>query len=118
MVSGAISAVNPPIPIVIKTSTGNVTNPDGTRTPSYSSPITVRGQVQELSTKDLHQIEGLNLGGTNRSLYINGKLNATVRVSLKGGDLIQLPDGTQWLVVAVPEQWPDWVKAIITLQQS
>lgn len=118
LVAGMIGTVNQQIPIIVRTSTGNVTNPDGTRIPRYASPVTIYAQVQDLSTKDLHQTEGLNLSGTNRSLYTNGRVDATVRVLLKGGDVIVLPDGTVWLVVAVPENWPDWTKAVIVLQND
>jgi hypothetical protein len=118
LIQGMIGTVNPPIPIIVRVSTGNTTNPDGKRVPNYASPVTVTAQVQDLSTKDIHQTEGLNLGGTNRSLYTNGRIDGTVRVLLKGGDIIVLPDGTVWLVVAVPEAWPDWTKAIICLQND
>lgn len=118
LVTGMISAVNPQIQVIIRVSTGNITNPDGTRTPKYASPVVVTAQVQELSTKDLRQTEGLNLGGVSRAFYTNGRVDATVRVLLKGGDVIVLPDGTVWLVVAVPETWPDWSKAIIVLQND
>lgn len=118
LVSGMISAVNPPIPVIVRVSTGNFTNPDGERTPKYASPVTIMGQVQELSTKDIQQTEGLNLAGTSRALYLNGRVDGVVRVLLKGGDVIVLPDGTVWLVVAVPESWPDWSKAIILLQND
>lgn len=118
IVSGAIGTINPPIPVVIRISTGNTTNSDGTRTPNYASPITVSGQVQELSAKELHQTDGLNLAGVNRSLYINGTIDGVTRVTLKGGDIIILPDGTVWLVVSVPESWPDWSRAVITLQDD
>lgn len=118
IVSGMINTVNPEIPVVIRVSTGNTTNPDGTRTPNYASPITVSGQVQELSAKELHQTDGLNLAGVNRSLYINGTIDGVTRVTLKGGDIIVLPDNTVWLVVSVPESWPDWSRAIIVLQND
>lgn len=127
IVSSMISAVNPPIPVIIRTSTGNVTNPDGTRSPRYASPVSVLGQVQELSIKDLQHTDGLNLNGTNRALYINGNINAGMRVSLKGGDVIIIAEGapgigivgpTVWLVIAVPESWPDWCRAICTLQND
>ena len=113
-----ISTVNPPISIIIRVSTGRTVSPDGTPVPQYASPITVQGQVQELSIKDLRQIEGLNLNGTLRNLYINGNINAGQRVTLKGGDVIVLPDGTVWLVVAVPESWPDWCRATIVQQND
>jgi hypothetical protein len=115
---GMISAVNPLIPIIVRTSTGSIVNSDYSRSPQYASPVIVQGQVQELSIKDLHQVEGLNLNGTLRTLYTNGVISAGQRVTLKGGDVIVLPDGTVWLVTAVPEQWPDWVKCVITQQND
>jgi signal peptidase I len=118
LVSGMINTVNPAISIIVRVSTGRVVSPDGTPVPQFASPITVLGQVQELSIKDLHQVEGLNLNGTLRNLYINGNINAGQRVTLKGGDVIVLPDGTVWLVVAVPESWPDWCRALLVLQND
>lgn len=115
---GMISAVNPEITVIVRVSVGSVTNPDGTRTPKYASPVLITAQVQELSIKDLRQTEGLNLGGVSRAFYTNGRVDGTVRVLLKGGDVLVLPDGTVWLVVAVPESWPDWTKAIISLQND
>jgi hypothetical protein len=78
-------------------------------------------QVQPLAGKDLRQIEGLNLNGTLRKLYLNGSLNGTVRVSAKGGDLVTLTDGPNagvWLVAYIFEQWPDWVAACCVLQNG
>lgn len=118
IVSGMIGTVNPPIPVQIRVSIGSKPGVDYTPIPQYASPITVSAQVQELSLKDLHQIEGLNLNGTVRNLYINGNINGGQRVTLKGGDVIILPDGTVWLVTAVPESWPDWCKAVITEQND
>jgi hypothetical protein len=118
LVQGMVGTVNPPIPIIVRSSTGSITNADYSRSPQYASPVVVQGQVQELSIKDLHQVEGLNLNGTLRTLYTNGVISAGQRVTLKGGDVIVLPDGTVWLVTAVPEQWPDWVKAVLVLQND
>lgn len=127
LASGMVGTVNPPISVGVLVNTGNSTAPDGSRAPSFATLVTVTAQVQELSTKDLQQTEGLNLTGTSRTLYTNGQVNAGMRISLKGGDVIVIPDGTPgiglpgatlWLVVAVPEAWPDWCKAIIVLQNS
>ena len=86
-----------------------------TMTTSYS----ILAQVQALSGRDLRQIEGLNLQGTLRSIYITGSLDGIVRPTIKGGDLVTLPDGSVWLVTLVPEPWnltASWTKAILTLQ--
>lgn len=118
LVSGMVGTVNPQVPIQIRVSIGNKIGTNFVPTPQYASPITVLGQVQELSIKDLRQVEGLNLNGTLRNLYINGNINAGQRVTLKGGDIIILPDGTVWLVTAVPESWPDWCRALIVQQND
>lgn len=85
-----------------------------------STPMTTdqsaTGQVQPLTFKDLTQLSSLNIQGAQRAIYINGQLNGLVRETSKGGDLIQLPDGTWWLVNHVLEQWPDWVKVAVTQQ--
>lgn len=86
-----------------------------------ATSCTLPAQVQALSSRDLRQIEGLNLQGTLRALYINGTLDGAVRPLLKGGDLVTLLDGTVWLVTVVPEPWnltAGWTKAIITLQND
>lgn len=115
--AGVINAVNPNIVMTLLVSNGSVTNADGTRTPRYFPPQQVFGQVQELTTRDLRQLEGLNIQGSQRTIYMNGITNAIVRMSAKGGDLIELPDGTMWLTTTVLEQWPDWVKVAVTLQR-
>jgi hypothetical protein len=93
---------------------------DGTPTPTYAAPVTVPGQVQELSTRDLRQVEALNIQGTSRAVYLNGTdVSAIVRLTQRGGDLVTLQDGTVWLTTLVPEKWDvGWTKIIITLQNG
>jgi hypothetical protein len=100
---------------------GTYTVSEGQTVPSIamSSSLTLLAQVQALSTRDLRQIEGLNLQGTLKAVYLNGALNGGVRVQLKGGDIVQFPDGSVWLVTLVPEPWAltaGWTKMICTLQ--
>ena len=117
--SGAIAAVNPFQAVVIRTSTGAVVNPDGTRTPSYAAPVTVSGQVQQLTTRDLRQLEALSIQGSSRKVYLNGEVDAIVRVSQKGGDLLTLQDGSIWLTTHVLEQWDvGWCAVACTLQDG
>jgi len=114
--SGVISAVNPMQQVTLRASTGYATGADGKRTPSYGPPTPLSGQVQELSTKDLWHLESLNLAGSSRKIYLNGEVNAIVRVKREGGDLITLRDGTVWLTTRVLEQFPEWVSVAVTLQ--
>jgi hypothetical protein len=116
--SGAIGSVNPTVLVTLQHSTGSTTDDDGKRTPTYDTTTGVRAQVQALTFTDLHQIDGLNLNGTRRAIYLYGAVAATVRASGQGGDLITLPDGSVWLVAYVLEQWPDWCKVVCTLQDG
>ncbi|MBI1213625.1 MAG: hypothetical protein GC190_19375 [Alphaproteobacteria bacterium] len=115
-VSGAISAVNPPETVSWVQSTGYTIAPTGKQVPQYADPVDLSAQVQPLSTKDLRQIEGLNLQGTLCKAYFYGEIDAIIRGASKGGDLITRPDGTRWLVTTVLEQWPDWCAVVLTLQ--
>lgn len=118
IVAGAISAVNPMVPVTVQASTGYVTGADGKRTPTYAAPVAANGQVQELTTRDLRQLDGLNVQGSMRAIYLDGFVSGAVRVTKQGGDLITFEDGSVWLTTNVLEQWPDWVKVAVTLQNG
>lgn len=118
---GAISAVNPQIPVSVKVSTGYTTVPGGRQVPNYATPYTVPGQVQSLTFKDLHQLDGLNLNGTKRAIYLFGRFDGVVRSLMKGGDLVTVTGGVNagvWLVCLVLEQWPNWCKVAVVLQDE
>ena len=112
---GAIGAVNPFVAAQYLKSTGTTTNADGSRAPAYAAPVTVSIQKQELSFKELQQIQNLNLQGIVCSMYLKGAAYGVYRGAGTGGDKIVL-NGQTWLVVAVPESWPDWCKVIVQLQ--
>jgi hypothetical protein len=79
------------------------------------------GQLQPMSSRDLEQLDGINLGGNKMSLYVNGDINGVVRYRFKGGDLVDLPDGSVWLVSQQIEGWnmtAGWTKAALTLQDG
>lgn len=89
--SGAINLVNPFVPISIRVSTGYATDANFVRQPSYASAVVAPGQVQSLTFRDIQQIDNLNLQGTRRAIYVNGRVDGLVRVENKGGDLITVP---------------------------
>lgn len=98
-----------------------LTQPQTFASGPITTSLTLFGQVQPLSTSDLKQIEGLNLGGIKKSMYVNGDLNSVVRIALKGGDLVTLPDGTTWLVATQVEGWnmtAGWTKVVMVLQNG
>ena len=119
IVAPCIGAVNPNVEVTIMPSTGSVTNPDGTRVPTFDS-VSAIAQVQALTYTDLRQLDGLNITGIRRAMYLYGDVEAIVRVAQQGGSLIQFADQT-WLVVQVAENWnpmDGWVKVLVTLQNG
>ncbi len=126
---GAIQAVNPFLRGTVKISAGYSTDDAGNRTPLYDPIVSsIPMQIQPLSFRDLTLIEGLNLQGTRRRIYLGGKLDGLVRADGKGGDIVAFPPGppgvdkfpfgTIWLVAMVLEQWPDWCAVAATLQNE
>lgn len=88
---------------------------------TMTTSVTLLAQVQPVTFRDLQQLESLNLQGTRKSVYINGAIDGEIRIAIKNGDLISLPDGTVWLVVLVLEAFnitSGWTKAAITLQNQ
>lgn len=112
----ATSTINPNVPGVFQVNTGFTTLPGGTRVPSYNS-VDVIVQLQELSSTDLRQVDSVNIQGILRSAYLNGNFNGVNRPEQKGGDILMIGE-EKWLVVKVPELWPDWCRVIINLQRS
>ena len=103
-------------------STGYVTNDAGKRVPT-SITLTVDAQVQALSTSDLQHIDGLNITGVMRTVYLYGNAAGVVRADQIGGDILrfpEVPNGTirNWLITQVVETWPDWCHVIVTLQHD
>lgn len=121
IVASAIGAVNPLILAQVKASQGYVTGSDGSQAPQYASPVSIQVQAQALQYDDLKQLDGLNIQGVRRALYLPGNWNAVVRSDAEGGDLLRFPDrlggpNKVWLVVFQFESWPDWTKVAVTLQ--
>lgn len=116
-------------PVTIQFSTGYTTAADGTQIPTYSAPLAMQAQIQALTFGDLRQVDGLNLNGTRRGIYLYGDVQGVVRVAAKGGDLITFvnaaggfPAGSIWLVAQALETWNGadggWCKCACTLQDD
>lgn len=123
---GVISAVNPQQVCTVQLSAGiSGYAADGTPIPAYAAPVMLQAQVQAMATRDLRQVDGLNLNGTYRRIYLYGDIEGTIRWTDQGGDLItfpgrvaQLPAGSVWLVVYPEETWPDWCSVVACLQNG
>jgi hypothetical protein len=109
-----VGSINPFQTVSIRRNTGYTITPDGMRIAVY---VTLSGiaQVQDLSSDDLKLVEGLNIQGARKTVYLNGTWAGVVRAAGKGGDVFTF-DGYDWLVTLVAEAWPDWTKVIVTLQ--
>jgi len=121
IVGPIVGAVNPYVLGQYRQSAGSITNPDGSRTPSFTNPVTVQIQMQSLTYKDLIQLEGVNMNGEKHAMYISGDWEGVSRPDSKGGDLVTLKDGTIWMVVQILENWvtaDGWVKVAVTQQTS
>ena len=109
------STVNPNITVTVLRSTGYTIGAGRKQVPTYADPVTGPGQIQALDANDIKQLDGLNIQGTIRTIYLRGVLAGVVRPDGTGGDIVQI-GGQTWLVVKVLEGWPTWTKATIVLQ--
>jgi len=103
-------------------SNGYVTDDAGKRTPKTIT-LTVEAQIQALSATDLKHIDGLNITGVMRSVYMYGNAAGVVRADQIGGDILVFPEtpngcNKNWLITQVMETWSDWCHVVVTLQQD
>jgi hypothetical protein len=116
--NGATRAVNPNIAATVSVSAGTITNPDGSRVPKFDQ-LPFSAQVQALQYNDMVHLDGLNIQGIRRAIYLNGSIDGINRINKKGGDIVTIAKGANagsWLVALVLEQWADWCKVAVTLQ--
>lgn len=115
LANGVTSTVNPNQTVTVLRSTGYTIGAGRRQVPSYAAPVTGPGQIQALDANDIKQLDGLNVQGTIRAIYLRGNLAGVIRPDGTGGDIVQIA-GQDWLVVKVLEGWPTWTKAAIVLQ--
>lgn len=138
--AGAVGAINRPVAGALFVSTGYAIAVDGAQVPSYAPPAIIGAQVQALTGKDLKQMDGLNIQGVKRAIYLQGDVRGVSSAQGGGGDLISFhssaidqmmiggsainvwplpgPDllDTKWLVITVLETWNGWCKVGVVLQ--
>lgn len=115
--NGVITTVNPNETVTVLRSTGYAIGAGAKQVPSYAAPVVGPGQVQALDADDIKQLDGLNIQGVIRAIYLRGTLAGVIRPDGTGGDIVKRKNETEtWLVVKVLESWPDWTKAAIVLQ--
>lgn len=115
--NGVITTVNPNETVTVLRSTGYTIGAGARQVASYAAPVIGPGQVQALDANDIKQLDGLNIQGVIRAIYLRGTLAGVIRPDGTGGDIVKRKNETEtWLVVKVLESWPDWTKAAIVLQ--
>lgn len=110
-----ITRVNPDIPAIIRRSDGYTTLANGKQVPKYEPDQHAMIQRQELTQRELMQIDNANKQGAMCSIYVEGNFYGVLRASQLGGDLF-IFNGQTWKVVQVLEAWPDWCKLAMVLQ--
>ncbi|MDE1905344.1 MAG: hypothetical protein KGH75_02685 [Rhodospirillales bacterium] len=120
MANAATSGVNPNIPATLILAQDYLTDASGKRVPVQKF-IPVRVQVQGVGARELAHLDGLNIQGVMRSVYVSGDVEGVARIDRKGGDQLrfaEVPAGTPqtWKVVQVQETWPNWCRVIVVLQ--
>ncbi|KZQ20253.1 hypothetical protein A3461_23575 [Enterobacter roggenkampii] len=115
--NNAITSINPNIPAVLKKYAGEIICPGRKPTPSYLPDQNVTIQLQPISRGDMQHVDGLNIQGLAKVIYVNGNYFSVQREMEQGGDIFVI-NGEQWLVVEPVELWPDWCRLIAVLQVS
>lgn len=116
-----IGVINRNVSIEVRPSIGYTSSAGGRRTPLYGEPFILQGQVQSLTYTDVIVLDRLQITGIRRAIYLSGDVEGIVRVNQQGGDLLELPDGSVWLVVYVLENYAltsGWVKVAVTMQNQ
>lgn len=120
--NGAAQSVNENMIVTVTASTGFTMGAGLRQVPAYAAGVTGPAQLQALDGADLKQLDGLNIEGIIRAIYLRGVLNGVIRANSTGGDKVVIASpapvmyrGT-WLVTKVLEAWPLWTKCAITLQ--
>ena len=122
LVNKYTQVTNPNIYINWIQSTGYTIDGAGKRIPTNLT-LTVKAQVQALSSTDLQHTDGLNITGVMRSVYMYGNAAGVVRADNIGGDILVFPEvpngcNKNWLITQVVETWSDWCHVIVTLQKD
>ncbi|CAK8737719.1 hypothetical protein SODG_005950 [Sodalis praecaptivus] len=117
LASRAIGRVNPLIEARVRRASGWTASPGARQKPQYQPDQRVSIQFQPLSSDDLQHVDGLNLQGIVKSIYVDGNFYGAVRREQIGGDLF-LVNGETWLVEQAIELWPDWCRLLVRRQDD
>lgn len=130
--NAAIQSINPDTIVTILRATGTTKDSNGNRTPTYE-PYQARAQVQSASYSDRAQLDGLQITGITRVVYLEAAVATAIRIQKTGGDAMVFPPGVMpedipdpvtgrsplWQITAVLEAYGSiWRKVAVTLQAT
>ncbi len=111
--------VNPNEVVTVLMSTGFTVGTGAKQVPTYDAVTDVPAQIQALDNQELKHLDSLNIQGDIKAIYLYPSLAGVVRPSQKGGDIVRRSGqfAGDWLVVKVLEEWTQWTKCAIVLQE-
>ena len=121
VVRRAITAVHPDETVEVYFNIGQVNN-WGEITPIYEGPYSCQAQVQSESDSALFHSNnaGMNTETVRVYFYQNNAraISDLSRFKERGGDMFQRPDGSWWLITALPDNFSSvgWISVRATLQ--
>lgn len=122
--NAAIQGINPNIKIRVQSPNGFTTDEYYNQVPKYIEE-TLQGNVQAMSSDDLKHIDGLNLEGTLRAVYLYGNYNGVMRVGQQPSTKLFFTTNEsgvtrerEWNVFKMLEAWQGWCKVAVVLQEE
>lgn len=117
LANAAIQVVNPDRPAEYIAFTGYTIGEGRKQIPEYAPPVPCMAQVQALSQSTIDHNDAINQSGASHEVYVHWQMSSVSRPRQNGGDIIRIA-GYEWLVIEVPESWPQWCKCIVRLQNA
>ena len=120
--AGVIAAVNPMQRVKLRQNIGFTTNPDFSRTSTYTI-TTMNAQIQGMGSDDMRILDGVGISGVRRKCYLWGTWTGIIRGLQKGNDIVIFPDGSEWKIAYVFEEFghgingpSGWTSVALTYQ--
>jgi hypothetical protein len=124
MVRGAISALHPEVKATLYQSVGQIVLADGSIKSRYAPGQPISVQMQSEGAEALFHSDRVGMEEENRKFYLfsesapDRRVAGLVRALSRGGDMLQLEDGSWWLVEAILEDFTlsGWASVRAVLQ--
>lgn len=117
--NNAITSINPNITSTLRKYAGEGIGAGRKPVPKYYPDQQVTIQLQPVPRGEMQHVDGLNVAGLAKIIYVNGNYFSVNRALEKGGDLFEFEYAgakQTWLVVEPVELWPDWCRLLCVLQ--